>query len=412
MLAHCERRVQVLGCRRAGRCQGSAQGLHARGSPILCRVSTEGELRDWRWGPIMAERLAAAILSLDGFANIDPQATLGGADAKKDILASREGKRWIAAVHFPPTGQTFASIKRKFKGDYTGVARHEADAFAFFVNQHLTVGQRDKLKDLTAVPTELYHLERIRNILDTPGGYGVRLEYLRIAMTLEEQIAFLDQQHRALGDQMATLLELPGAVAPEAVEQTLNTIEQTLSALVPHAAMSSIAVPATVLSERIANSITSLAELNVGDLRLMHRELTDSEPWANGGQLRAVNAWIGSGDHTSYVPPAPEQVRGELEEELERWREDYPRLVGADEPQVIKGLARLHAGICAVHPFLDANGRLARAVLDVGAQRLLNRRVGPGLTSNPSEYYESLRAANEGDIGPLVRVVEAALADG
>jgi fido (protein-threonine AMPylation protein) len=378
---------------------------------MLCIVSTEGELRDWRLGSIMAERLAAAILSLEGFLDIDPQATLGGGDDKKDILASRDGKRWIAAVYFPPTAPTFSSIKSKFEGDYEGVARHGADAFAFFINKQLTLRQRDTLKGLTGVPTELYHLERIRAILDTPGGYGVRLEYLRIPMTLEEQIAFLDQQHRVLGGQVATLLELPGAVAPEAVAQTLNAIEQTLTALVPHAATSSIAVPPAELSERIANSITSLAELNVGDLRLMHRELTDSEPWANGGQLRAVNAWIGNGDRTSYVTPAPEHVRAALEEVLKRWREDYPRLAVADESEVVEGLARLHAGICAVHPFLDANGRLARAVLDVGSQRLLNRRVSGDLTTEPGQYYESLRAANDGDLQPLVNMIRSALVD-
>jgi len=51
-----------------------------------------------------------------------------------------------------------------------GVARHEADAFAFFVNQPLTLGERTALEKLTACRVELYHLERLRNNLDSPKG--------------------------------------------------------------------------------------------------------------------------------------------------------------------------------------------------------------------------------------------------
>lgn len=39
-------------------------------------------------------------------------------------------------------------------------------------------------------PVEIYHLERIRSLLDSPKGCGIRLEYLRIPMTEPEQWAF------------------------------------------------------------------------------------------------------------------------------------------------------------------------------------------------------------------------------
>jgi len=142
-------------------------------------MSTESELRDWRDGQTNAERMCAAILAIDGYTDIDPQAPLGGPDDKKDILARRSGHRFVAAVFFPSTHQNFASIRRKFVEDREGVARHQADGFVFMVNQPLTLGERQQLEDLGGPRDELYHLERLRHALDSPQGYGLRLEYLR-----------------------------------------------------------------------------------------------------------------------------------------------------------------------------------------------------------------------------------------
>jgi hypothetical protein len=153
-------------------------------------MSTESELRDWRSGQTNAERMCAAILAIEGYTDIDPQAPLGGPDDKKDILARRAGHRFVVAVFFPHTHQNFASIKRKFAEDRRGVARHRSDGFVFMVNQPLTLGERQQLEDLGGPLDELYHLERLRHALDSPSGYGLRLEYLRRSMTVEEQIAF------------------------------------------------------------------------------------------------------------------------------------------------------------------------------------------------------------------------------
>ncbi len=57
--------------------------------PDFPRPSTEPRLREWRTGQAGAERLGAAILHLDGFEDIDPQAPLGGPDDRKDILCRK-----------------------------------------------------------------------------------------------------------------------------------------------------------------------------------------------------------------------------------------------------------------------------------------------------------------------------------
>ena len=45
----------------------------------------------WRSGPTQAERLAAALLRLEGYSDVGPQAPLGGPDGRADILCSRGG---------------------------------------------------------------------------------------------------------------------------------------------------------------------------------------------------------------------------------------------------------------------------------------------------------------------------------
>lgn len=66
-------------------------------------MSTESELRDWRNGQTNAVRMCAAILAIEGYTDIDPQAPLGGPDDRKDILARRAGPTRAAAstVEFP-----------------------------------------------------------------------------------------------------------------------------------------------------------------------------------------------------------------------------------------------------------------------------------------------------------------------
>jgi len=139
---------------------------------------TEAKVRDWRSGSTHAERMCAALLHLEGYGDIDPQHPLGGPDGLKDVLCKKNGKKWVAAAFFPATLPRFREVKDKFIHDLTGVAKNSADAMAFFVNQHLTIGEREELRSQSPNPeVEIYHLERIRDLLDSPKGCGIRLEY-------------------------------------------------------------------------------------------------------------------------------------------------------------------------------------------------------------------------------------------
>jgi hypothetical protein len=126
-------------------------------------------LREWTKGQAQSERLAAQILVREGFRDFDPSHPLGGRDGGKDAIANKNGMQFAMAVYFPRGQQPFNAIKAKFDGDLAGARRNSADGIAFVTNQELTLGEREEIKAVAArTVTELYHLERITTILDSP----------------------------------------------------------------------------------------------------------------------------------------------------------------------------------------------------------------------------------------------------
>ena len=168
-------------------------------------MDTEIKLKFWRGGQPSAERLAGNILQLDGFSSLDPQCPLGGPDGLKDVICEKNGWKYVGAAYFPTTDQTFTSIRKKYLHDLDGVAANKADGLVFVTNQTLSPGERESLvslatdKEYTAI---IYHLERIRLLLDSPSGYGIRLAFLDIDMSREEQLSFFSQWNRSFSDQL------------------------------------------------------------------------------------------------------------------------------------------------------------------------------------------------------------------
>jgi hypothetical protein len=138
-------------------------------------------LREWTKGQMPSERLAAQILIHEEFSGLDPSHPIGGKDGGRDAIASKDGMRFAMAVHFPRGQQTFKAITTKFDGDLAGAKRNSVEGIAFVTNQELSLSEREKIKKLAA-PTvvELYHLERITTILDTPAMAKVREQFLDI----------------------------------------------------------------------------------------------------------------------------------------------------------------------------------------------------------------------------------------
>ncbi len=385
----------------------------SRGGDNPHMSAAEETIRNWRFGSVQAERLCAALLHLELYEDIDPQHPLGGPDGLKDVLCKRDGKLWVAAAFFPTTAPTFNQIKDKFVHDSVGMRANGATAIAFFVNQRLTIGERQELQ--SQVPqneVEVYHLERIRDLVDSPKGCGIRLEYLRIPMTEEEQWSFwsvmnsdivrrLSENERRHNQQLSSVESKLDRLLmrTEAIEFNLRSQPSSMS--VTTATIESVEMPTA--------SFTSATVCWIQ--RLLTEDMQISE--AIRGRFRATQVWIGPAgstpDTARHIPPSPEEGPLMLDQLLAWWHERHGQLVGAAKNEVAAGLAELHHRFLFLHPFLDGNGRVAKAITDQAARELLNQGIGQDFVANTEMYYSALQAADEGDLRPLTRRVLAAL---
>lgn len=355
---------------------------------------------------MQAERLCAGLLEVEGFTDIDPQAPLGGPDGRKDILCRRDGVDWLAAVYFPPTRSNARDVKDKFCHDLEGVERNDRDAFAFFTNQKLTPGERaDLVRAASPFTTELYHQERIRTILDSPKGYGLRFEYLRIPMTESEQHSLWS----TLGDDITARLTRQEAGLLDLHRKMDLVLERTRRLGQPepigHSSMETHPV------RRLTQFPT--ADLYVGDLLWIHRLLSDGTgiPWSNRGRFRTVMTWVGGAGSTPetarFIPPPAEDIERLLEDLVAWWRTTYPDVSGASLDHKIRAVCDFHHRFLSIHPFLDGNGQVARALLQQQLLELTGRHLEAKFTEDPEVYYSALSAADTGDLGELTELVSA-----
>lgn len=154
----------------------------------------------WDRGQAASERLAAQLLISEKYEAVDPSHPLGGRDGLKDILCQKDGLKYVAACYFPRGQQEFPTIVEKFVNDIKGVAKNKVDGIAFITNQELRLGERDELlqKLGTTTQLDLFHLERVNAILNSPINYGTRLEFLDIEMTKEEQLAYMSSNDQLI----------------------------------------------------------------------------------------------------------------------------------------------------------------------------------------------------------------------
>jgi hypothetical protein len=129
---------------------------------------------------------------MERYNSIDPSHPLGGKDGLKDFVCEKGGVKYIGASYFPRGQQRFNAIKTKFERDIEGIKKNNAGGVVFITNQELALNERSKLiEEAAPAIVDLFHLERLASILDSPQCYGIRLEFLDIEMTKEEQLAFM-----------------------------------------------------------------------------------------------------------------------------------------------------------------------------------------------------------------------------
>jgi hypothetical protein len=91
--------------------------------------------------------------------------------------------------------------------------QNQASGLAFVVNQELRLSEREELSQFAApVNLDIFHLERIASLLDSPPCYGLRLDFLDIEMNKEEQLAFIADRDAMFKESLNRLMEKFNAI--------------------------------------------------------------------------------------------------------------------------------------------------------------------------------------------------------
>ncbi|MBT3375226.1 MAG: Fic family protein [Lentisphaerae bacterium] len=132
--------------------------------------------------------------------------------------------------------------------------------------------------------------------------------------------------------------------------------------------------------------------LSLDVLLLLHKMLLANIRDDVAGRFRQEGEWVRVGSH---IAPGPEQVAGLLD----RMLADYH---SASHENAIKRVAKLHLTFEHIHPFVDGNGRIGRALNNY----VLNREGYVPINIkfvDRAQYYEAFR---EFDSGGRTRTME------
>jgi hypothetical protein len=349
---------------------------------------------NWDKGQPFAERMAAKILRIEGYTNLDPQCPTGGPDGTKDILCQKDGRKLVAGCYFPNGQKPISDISDKFSDDYKGVAKNHVDGFVFITNQKITPNERMGITSKFS-SSEILHGERVVGVLDSPKGYGVRLEYLGIELTKAEQISFLE-----------SYLDLKTHF--EEIKETLDVIKRAtnrISGVIDDRDLQSCGK----LSVLPIAGIQISSRISVEDLQSLHLAclyesgvINSKAAWG----FRKTQVWIGvpgcTPENADFVPPAPEEVPRRVNDLLEWWRSEYMDVLYGEPSKRVFAIAQFHEKFLSIHPFLDGNGRLARVIASIQYKDLLGQQIAFEETDNKAEYYAALQTARNGGHQALV----------
>lgn len=360
---------------------------------------------------------------MDAFEDVDPQHPLGGPDGGKDILCSKDENTFVAAVHFARETISFTALKDKYTSDLKASVKHKRNGFIFLTNQHLTVGERAILEKIAASEGKrclIYHRERLRVMLDSPQGYGLRLGHLRVPMSNEEQAAFFATSGQSFTDAIKSQARAIDGLSRRIDRfgrQSLNFVASTM-AVVADAVREERTHVVAMLEAAAAKSFERVvedpkravsAQLSAPLLRYIHRLILPTDP-AFAGKFRETQVWLmgPSGQPTSSGEcPAWDKVPILIEELLEDWAGRYESLVN-DRQKGISAIARFFQQLVWIHPFVDGNGRLAQAVLSLQARELFGLKEDL-ILDRGARFYSALQKADVGDFKELERLIADAV---
>ena len=175
------------------------------------------------------ERMCLALLGLEPLlSGLQPVRPMGGPDGGKDIEGVWNNRLFYAGIGFRNNACDSSDDKRwainKCKSDLASAKKNkpDIDQFIFLTNVDLTPGEREEIVqyayELKFINIDIYYRERLRVLLDNnPAGYPIRLQYLNIEMSGEEQISFFNQ----FGNEIQEVLKNKF----ENIDKRLNRVE-------------------------------------------------------------------------------------------------------------------------------------------------------------------------------------------
>jgi len=138
----------------------------------------------------------------------------------------------------------------------------------------------------------------------------------------------------------------------------------------------------------------------------------DSPAEVISGRYRTHELWVGptgcSKEAASYVPLQPQYVENKVKPLIEQWNRVAIDLAKLDAYSVISALASFHHKFLEIHPYPDANGRVARVILDLQVRNYTPARSPLRLKSH-GDYFLALRAADSGNIDHLIDLITSIL---
>lgn len=242
----------------------------------------------------------------------------------------------------------------------------------------------DVVVDLEAAAVE------VRELQTQPAFTGLEAasrQLLRAEALASSRIEGLEIGHRRIATALAD---------GEARDETARSVIATIAAM-----------------ERAIALAVEPRSVTLDDLLAIHDTLLvlpRERPYA--GRLREEQNWIGTSSASprdaEYIPPPESQVRGLME--------DLITFVNRDDLSPITKAAIAHAQFETIHPFVDGNGRVGRALIHVVLRRdnVAPRVVPPIsviLATNQRRYVEGLTAFRTGDAEGWLRFFVRALSD-
>lgn len=196
----------------------------------------------------------------------------------------------------------------------------------------------------------------------------------------------------------------------ENVEASLIDYGKALLGIGANASAISMAA-ATQAMERLIDDAKVNREIRMEAILDAHRALMarDHDEADRAGRFRTVQNWIGGSNYSPlgamHVPPPPDTVPAYLE--------DLFAFANRDDLPILPQAAIVHAQFESIHPFIDGNGRIGRALIHAVLRRRRATRhlvvpIASALVAHRERYFEALNDYKAGYAGTLVAMLSTA----